>query len=168
MNCDEIVVEKVKNGKYAIWECGSKRVKSGSSKIICDSEGRPKVPYIVKNDRRQTRKREHALIPVKKGDIIIYSTVFFCGDVESWIVEILRIKGFRKEGTRYFAPIEEVFYLIRTDYNWLRKTLPDKFILATLAGMEKARCSDCQAPHFVKSDKLCQNANIIRTFNLLS
>lgn len=65
-----VYVKKSKKGIPCVWECGGGYTNTGGATIVGDYKGRPKKPLYIKS-YGELACRDHALIPIRAGDIII-------------------------------------------------------------------------------------------------
>lgn len=80
-----------KKGIPCLWESGGGYTNTGSSQIVADELLQPKKPIYVRN-RGSLACDDHALIPVKVGDVVIVAD-HHRGDFEITIWEITAIAG---------------------------------------------------------------------------
>ena len=59
-----------KKGIPCLWECGGGMSNTGEAIIICNKEGKPKMPIYIRQ-RGHLSNSDHALIPVMVGDVVI-------------------------------------------------------------------------------------------------
>lgn len=88
----KIEVEISKKGIPCLWEKGGGYSNTGEAQLICDNKGFAKKPIYIKKGGELACK-EHALIPVKVGDVVVRAS-HHRGDFN---IEVLQIKSIQGE-----------------------------------------------------------------------
>ena len=129
-----------KSGIPCLWEAGGGFSNTGNAQIICDEQGRKKKAIYVQ--RRGPRAcSEHALIPVREGNIVIRAD-HHRGD---FVIEIYEVR----ESQTDFVTFELIKINEFSQGEW-DKPLPDYLIDAVDASKRKALAYHCREPYFIK------------------
>lgn len=150
-----------------VWEKGGQRGKSGKEKgkatIVCDKYGRPKRAIYVEANPHCCSA--HAMIPVKKEDIIIevrYNGKSSQCDIKLFQIEYINesyneaevklIAGYHSYKRRYIKVEKVREYICEFCYGyWYNKEIAKEYKDAILAAFDKATCNGCKRPYFIKN-----------------
>ena len=97
----KIKIERTKKGFPALWEQGGGYTNTGEAIVIASSSGDPKKPVYIRR-AGQLANREHALIVIQPGDVIIRAN----HHREDFNLEILQVEKFKEThyDERYSLP----------------------------------------------------------------
>jgi hypothetical protein len=97
----KIKIERTKKGFPALWEQGGGYTNTGEAIVIASSSGDPKKPVYIRR-AGQLANREHALIVIQPGDVIIRAN----HHREDFQIEILQVEKFKEThyDERYSLP----------------------------------------------------------------
>lgn len=129
-----------KSGIPCLWEEGGGFTNTGRAQIICDGHGRKKKAIYIRK-RGPLACEEHALIPIRSGDIVIRAD-HHRGD---FAIEIYKIQ----ESQTDFV-VFELIKINEFDQGEWDKPLPDYFADAVDAAKRKALTYHCRDPFFIK------------------
>lgn len=146
------------SGEPAIWETGGGYTKTGKAVIVASAEGRKKVPVYIRK-RGRLANSDHALIPVKVGDVVIFAD----HHNEDFCIEVFKIKKISDPILSQFvvSPDTELVFLISVDKihffdfgQWDKRGEPSNTMMAAVnAAKEKALCYHCREPHWVRKEE---------------
>ena len=126
-----------KKGIPCLWESGGGMTNTGSSQIIADPNGAKKRAIYIKRSG-SLACRQHALVPVAKGDVVI-KAYHHRGDFEIRVYRLDNIVDAEAE-----AVLEYEF----SDGEW-NKDIPESLKDAVRAAMKKATDYHCRTPYYV-------------------
>jgi hypothetical protein len=133
-------IERSRSGLPCLWERGGGATNTGSAAIIADPEGRPKRAIYVRR-KGHLSCGEHALIPVRVGDLVIRAS-HHRGDFDIEIFRIVEISGDE-------AVVEAIADFRRGE--WAPHEPDGEIARAVEAAKRKARCYHCREPHYIET-----------------
>lgn len=146
-----------KNGLPCLWEKGGRIDEStGNSTIICDANGNKKKPIFIK--RKGTLScSEHALIVIKKNDVIVEVNYQEYYPFEIKILRIINININARELEVDYIDYFSIFLMDTPDrYKYSIKEYCEdeipKYQNAILSAYKKAICYNCKEPYFIKTE----------------
>ncbi len=139
-------VEKTNKGFLAMWEWGGSFSHIGEATIVANQDGSPKKAIYIKR-KGYLANAEHALVPVDRGDYIIY--VYHRR--KNFNIKIYQIIDFeyvvKKTYDEYWYTIAEERYCFGNG-EWSSE-IPAHLLIPVQKAMEKATCYYCREPHYV-------------------
>ena len=133
-------LEITKRGWACLWEKGGAKKNVAAATIICDYDGKPKYPLVVKV-KGNLACSNHALLPVSQYDTIIEVTK----RNKHITIDILRIMEINKK--EKVAEVECIAHC--EEGSWDNEKIYLKYKEACDKAIEKANCFHCRDPHFV-------------------
>ena len=133
-------LEITKKGWPCLWEEGGAKKNASNATIVCDYDGKPKYPVVLKI-RGNLACSKHALLPVFQDDTIIEVTK----NSEFTKIDILRILEIKKK--EKVAKVECIAHY--ENGRWDKEKIYLKYKEACDKAIEKANCFHCKEPHFV-------------------
>ena len=133
-------IELSKRGLPCLWEQGGAGTNTGDARIIGNKYAQPKKAIYVPT-RGHLSNGEHALIPIKVGDIVVEADQWR-GDFSIYIKEITNI-DFENEKAEYI-------YLNKFSSGEWDTDLAKKFVDIVDAAKSKALAYHCRSAYFVK------------------
>jgi len=140
---ERFTAEITRTGLPCLWEAGGGMCNTGHSQIVCAADGSPKKAIYVRR-YGHLALQEHALIPVKPGDIVV-SARHHRGDFR---ISIWKLGGLCRDEEEIFFPGALISYW--NGYEWSNPDIGERFQAAVQAAKEKATCYHCRSPHFIK------------------
>lgn len=128
-----------KTGLPCLWESGGGDVNTGHALLITDEKGGKKTPIYIKT-YGDIRNKEHALIPIQKGDNVVY---LFRGR-NYYYIEIREINEIdtKKKTAEY-----TVKHIFKNDA-WDAE-IDECFKFPINAAKKKSNDIDCKTPYYV-------------------
>lgn len=134
-------IERSRSGIPALWEEGGGRSNTGWARLIADQDGRPKKAIYVRR-RGQLACAEHALVPIRKDDIVVEAD----HHRYDYTVKVYRIVQIRED--------EATLSLI-ADFDqgeWVPQ-LPVHLNDVVQAAMDKAADYHCRTPYWIRNEE---------------
>jgi len=133
-----IRIERSRSGLPCVWERGGGATNTGAATIIADPEGRPKRAIYVRR-KGSLSCGEHALIPVRIGDVVIEAS-HHRGDFDINVFRIVEVLN------------EEAVVEAIADFRngeWAPQEPDGAIAEAVKAAQRKAMCYHCREPHYI-------------------
>lgn len=139
-----------KSGLTAMWEKGGGMTNTGGATIIANPDGSKKKAIYTKT-RGHLACGKHALVVVRKGDLIIKASRARAHDDEVHIYRIVDLIP-REKTVGYCEGDGEVMaeYVQGGSIEAAELVLEGKLAEAVDAAIEKASCYHCRSPHYVR------------------
>jgi len=139
MEKERIMIERTRRGLPALWEKGGGMTNIGRSQIICGPNGESKVPTYIRR-KGPLACKEHALIIIKEGDIIVKAF----HHRKDFTISVYRISK--------ILDGEVTLDLIHSFDQGEWDKDPDNSLAAAIdAARRKATCYHCRSPFYVRS-----------------
>jgi hypothetical protein len=135
---ETLSIERSRSGLPCLWERGGGATNTGSATVIADPEGRPKRPIYIRR-RGPLACGEHALIPVRVGDLVVRAS-HHRGDFDIEVFRIMEISGDE-------AVVEAIADFRKGE--WAPAEPNGAVAEAVRAAQQKATCYHCREPHYV-------------------
>ena len=133
----EVKIEHTKKGLPALWEKGGGWTNTGRSQIICDPNGRPKVPIYIRR-RGQLACKQHALFVIEVGGMVIKAA----HHRRDFSITVYRIEQIL-DNEACLIPLHSF-----DQGEW--DCEPDRHLAAAVeAAKRKATCYHCRSPHYI-------------------
>jgi len=139
---ERFTAEITRTGIPCLWEAGGGATNTGKAQVICAADGSPKKAIYVRR-YGHLANREHALIPVRRGDVVVKAH----HHRRDFRVSIWRLGDLCRDEEQPYFPATLISYW--NGYEWTDQEAAKPYWLAMQAASEKATCYHCREPHFI-------------------